>query len=49
MDAKGMNCLTYSKTKEGTMIPAEGPAANPGRELMGKEDEPVLTACFPML
>ena len=29
--------------KEGTtMLPAESPAADPGEELMGKEDEPVF-------
>ena len=36
------------ETKEGTMtLPAEGPAANPGRELMGKEDEHVFDSMFP--
>ena len=35
------------ETKEGTMtLPAEGPAADPGRELMGKEDADVFDGMF---
>ena len=35
------------ETKEGTMtLPAEGPAADPGGELMGKEDADVFDNMF---
>ena len=35
--------------KEGTMmLPAESPAADPGEELMGKEDEPVFDGMPPI-
>ena len=35
------------ETKEGTMtLPAEGPAADPGGELMGKEDADVFDGMF---
>ena len=37
------------ETKEGTMmLPAEGPAENPGEELMGKEDEHVFADMLPV-
>jgi len=36
------------ETNEGlTMLPAESPAANPGEELMGKEDEHVREGTLP--
>ena len=36
------------ETKEGTMtLPEEGPAADPGGELMGKEDAHVFDGMFP--
>ena len=35
------------EAKEGTMtLPAEGPAADPGGELMGKEDADVFDGMF---
>ena len=36
------------ETKEGTtMLRVDSPAANPGKELTGKEDEPVFNCMFP--
>ena len=39
--------VQYVEANESTMLPAEGPAANLGEELTGKDDEHVLDGSLP--